>query len=196
MRIDYDQLEKMPRRSAIYWVLCMATIFDEALAFTTNPPHQQGLCQGAPIGYGLALPPTANKGAMPMPPPGANKDLPRRYVAEWLKLPARMPIRTYNRDFDVPRRQARRGLFDPKVEQGPLELYHNLAWVRCKAPARGLTRSECGARDCLRVAEEVVPVASATGSAAAMLRSPPHALWVGSSCARPKSTGPALQLRV
>ena len=77
-----------------------------------------------------------------------------------LKLPARMPIRTYNRDFDVPRRQARRGLFDPKVEQGPLELYHNLAWVRCKAPARGLTRSECGARDWLRVAEEeVVPVA-------------------------------------
>ena len=75
MRIDYDQLENVPRRSAIYWVLCMATIFDEALAFTTNPAHQHGGCQGAPIGYGLALPPTANKGAMPMPPPGATQGL-------------------------------------------------------------------------------------------------------------------------
>ena len=160
------------------------------------PPHQQGPCQGARIGYLSALPPTANKGAMPSSP-DANKDLQREGISRMAKLPAQMPIRTYNWDFDVPRRQARRGLFDPKVEQGPLELYHNLAWVRCKAPARGLTRSECGARDWLRVAEEeVVPVASATGSAAAMLRSPPHALWVGSSCARPKSTGPALQLRV
>ena len=56
-------------------------LFDEALAFTANPPHQQGLRQGAPIGYGLALPPTANEGAMPMPPPGANGDSPRRKEA-------------------------------------------------------------------------------------------------------------------
>ena len=99
---------------------CDQQLFGDALAFTANPPHQQGLRQGAPIGYGLALPPTANKGAMPMPPPGANKDLPRRYVAEWLKLPA-LPA---NKDLwqglgCASELMLRRGLFGPRLEQRP-----------------------------------------------------------------------------
>ena len=120
---------------------------DEALAFTTNPPHQQGPCQGARIGYRLALPPTANKAQCLMPPPGANKDLPRRNEAEWLKLPARMPIRTYNRDFDVPRSKAQLGLFEQEFEQGPCDCpisswgtvrMHQLLWAHPRVRGQGL----------------------------------------------------------
>ena len=81
MRIDYDQLENDAHEECNLVGLMYGNLFDEALAFTANPPHQQGLRQGAPIGYGLALPPTANKGAMPMPPRGANEDSPRRKEA-------------------------------------------------------------------------------------------------------------------
>ena len=72
MRIEYDQLANIcALEECNLQGLRYQQLFGDALAFTANPPHQQGLRQGAPIGYGLALPPTANEGAMPMPPPGA-----------------------------------------------------------------------------------------------------------------------------
>ena len=40
-------------------------------------------------------------------------------IPKALEWPARMPIRTYNRDFDVPRSKARLGLFEHGLEQRP-----------------------------------------------------------------------------
>ena len=70
-------------------------MFGDALAFTAKPPHQQGLRQGAPIGYGSELPPTANQAQCL-----CHLLLPIRTYAGGMKpirleKPALLPIRTY-----------------------------------------------------------------------------------------------------
>ena len=76
-------------------------------------------------------------------------------------VPARMPIRTYNRDFDVPRRQAQLSLFEHGLEQRPLYVQMCcLGHVQLAPATGGHPKVKNGARDWRRMAEEeVVPVA-------------------------------------
>ena len=82
MRIDDDQFENFCaleecNLQGLLWL----RNFGDALAFTANPPHQQGLRQGAPIGYGSALPPTAMEAQCLRHLLVPRKDLPRRKEA-------------------------------------------------------------------------------------------------------------------
>ena len=142
----------------------------DALAFTAKPPHQQGLRQGAPIGYGSELPPTANQAQCL-----CHLLLPIRTYAGGMKpirleKPALLPIRTYAGTLDgASVRNATARSFDKGLSKGLYRLAMpclGKLWIRAAGgaaeAARGLGRRRSWRRGVVPVAASLRSVATVT----------------------------------